>query len=128
MFVLLPLSGTASQLQGHIHWVLEFAIDIISTTAKGDITMVTHFCKTFCKMFMQPPPPPQKVPDVSTLLELRMTLLLVHVLNKCLPVPIVPVSGKLLTIIPLYWLGPLYPTMPPNPSPHKMECCRCSSG
>eukprot|EP00731_Ephydatia_muelleri_P027367 Em0019g240a len=69
--------GTASQLQSHIHWVLEFTIDIISTIVKGDII---------------------GAPDLDTLLELRMTLVLVYVMNKTLPVPLIPVPDTILLL------------------------------
>lgn len=69
--------GTALQLQSHIHWVLEFAIDIISTVTKGDII---------------------GTPDLNTLLELRMTLVLIYMINKTLPVPLVPVTDTILSL------------------------------
>lgn len=69
--------GTASQLQSHIHWVLEFTIDIISSITKRDII---------------------EAPDLNTLLELRMTLLLVYLLNRSHSVPLVPISDAILSL------------------------------
>ena len=39
--LLLP-SDTASQLQGHVHWLLELAIKLVSTLSSGNTTSVSH--------------------------------------------------------------------------------------
>ena len=40
--VSLPLSGTSLQLQGHVHWLLELAIKLVSTLPAANTTSVSH--------------------------------------------------------------------------------------
>jgi hypothetical protein len=75
-FIIKP--GTSLQLQGHVHWLLELAIKLVSTLPAANTT---------------------SLPEPSALELLRQGLLLVYVWNKTLPHPIIPVADGALSLL-----------------------------
>ena len=63
------LSGTAIQLQGHVHWLLELAITLVSNLSSGDTTSVSHtsththaHCTMYSHVLLMPCSCPSRMP------------------------------------------------------------------
>ena len=105
----------AAQLQGHAHWITEFAIKVVSAALGGKTATVSTTCYSemvlhnssfpgvknkeapvttliYIYKLTAPVFTPQ-VPDTRTLVLLRQSLLLVYMWNKALPQPILLVTG-----------------------------------
>lgn len=75
-FVIPP--GVASQLQGHVHWIIEYSIDVVAAIVAGNST---------------------NIPDPRGLELLRELLVLVYIWNKALPQPILSVTDGALCLL-----------------------------
>ena len=119
---------TASQLQGHVHWIIEHSIKVVDAVASGHSAIV-RLCSLSSLVLHHPPAlhppfspclhlsslpaslPLLQVPDTGSLGLLRRSLVLIYVWNKALPRAIIPVTGQLvITMLP----PAISPTIPPQ--------------
>ena len=115
---------TASQLQGHVHWIIEHSIKVVDAVASGHSAIV-RLCSLSSLVLHHPPAlhPPSlpaslpllQVPDTGSLGLLRRSLVLIYVWNKALPRAIIPVTGQpVITMLPPTIPPAIPPTIPPQ--------------
>ena len=86
--------AVASQLQGHVHWIIEYSIGVVAAIAARNSTNVggneggpyDQSCSGTLYVRLQ-------IPDLSSLELLRELLVLVYVWNTALPQAVVSVTG-----------------------------------
>ena len=142
----LSLSDTASQLQGHVHWLLELAIKLVSNFSSGNTTCVRIipanalalrdlFYQLYHSSLVSLSSLAPQLPESGALRLLRQALLLVYIWNKTLPQHIIPVTGLSYTLYSTLHLthslthSPthpftlyLTPALPPSPT-HPLRRC-----
>lgn len=133
---------TASQLQGHVHWIIEHSIKVVDAVASGHSAIV-RLCSALLSSLSsfithQPSLPPSfsphlplfQVPDTGSLGLLRRSLVLIYVWNKALPRAIIPVTGQpVVTMLPPTILAHFthHALLPPQMGPCPSSS-RCSPG